>query len=463
MQHNSIITPINIMEKAPPISNETVQPEIDYKPTTKRRPQLDVFTGLRGVASLWVFLFHRAVKSETEVDLLHLEWIGITGQAGVSLFFCLSGFIMVWVYGNCTFKSSACYWSFIGRRMARLLPLYYFSMLLSIYDARCLWSSDKPCTALDWVAILLTIIPVRSWTIFAISDLLWNPVLWSVQTELFFYIVFPVALRFIFYFLKINSISLLSEESYKKKMIPRFCLLWILVSCVSAIPLVVRLVANDHVDVPILYRGQTVAYYTPYARLPEFILGIITGIIYISYSSNKNYEPPDVGATTPLIPGHEIQQHNGFSSWFEKFRSNYKYPYILLDIYCLCQVCFFGIIHSPILSRTKDFSKYDDIIIYGPVIGLIMCSNLYFYAKYTASLTSTLLVTSLIINMGDISYAFYCLVEALPKISVLALGDVELSATMRLWSGLGIAVFAHHYIEMPVYSWVNKKLAKCKC
>ncbi|CAF4157737.1 unnamed protein product, partial [Rotaria sordida] len=123
-----------------------------------------------------------------------------------------------------------------------------------------------------------------------------------------------------------------------------------------------------------------------------------------------------------------------------------------LDLYFVCQIGFFIIIYSPFLFKTQNSTKYHEILNYGPVISSIMCINLYFYAKYPSSLTSKLLTTRLFIDMGNNSYAFYCLVEALPKLSLL-IGVVERGAIMKFWAGIGIAVFAHHYIEMPIYIW----------
>ena len=99
----------------------------------------------------------------------------------------------------------------------------------------------------------------------------------------------------------------------------------------------------------------------------------------------------------------------------------------------------------------------------GPLISLLMCINLYFSAKYPSSLTSRVLTTSLFIKMGEISYAFYCLVETLPKVFLLILSQTEQSVIMKLFAGIGIAVFARHFIEIPFYTWANRKLPKCHC
>lgn len=451
------------MELAPITATETPNPAISKTKPKKRRIQIDVFTGFRGIAALWVFIFHRAVKSETEIDQMHLQWVAVTGQSGVGLFFCLSGFIMVWVYGNCKFTSYRCYFSFIGRRIARLLPLYYFSMALSIYDARCMWSSDSPCSGLDWFAIAITIIPIRSWTVFNISNVLWNPPLWSVQTEFFFYMVFPFLLRLARYILDTDSLTSLAENQYRKRAMKRIGMMFLIATFLSAIPIIVRFATPDNPNMSIFFRGQTVAYYTPYARVPEFFLGMLTAIVFIIYTTKDSNEQSDENPTTALIAKDETRQRNKTTSWFQQFRANYKLHYIYLEIYFALQIAFFFLIHSPALGRTKHFTKYDEILIYGPAIGLLMCSNLYLYAKFPWTIVSQILVTTAFINMGDISYAFYCLVEALPKLSVVALGVVETSATMRFWSGIGIAAFAHYYLEIIIYNWANKKLPKCTC
>jgi peptidoglycan/LPS O-acetylase OafA/YrhL len=57
-------------------------------------------TGLRGIAAIWVMLFHVSLLA----PLIGAAWLGRigvfpVGWVGVDLFFVLSGFILMWVHG----------------------------------------------------------------------------------------------------------------------------------------------------------------------------------------------------------------------------------------------------------------------------------------------------------------------------------------------------------------------------
>jgi peptidoglycan/LPS O-acetylase OafA/YrhL len=325
------------MELTGSIITEHDNSKINNSQQSHRRPSIHVFTGFRALACLWVFAFHRSTHSADEFKTLHIEWIGLTGAAGVALFFCLSGFIMVWVYGDCAFKSSACYWSFVGRRAARLFPLYYLSLIISIDDVRCIWTTNKPCTLLNWVNILLTLLRIRTWIPYNFTDLQWNLVTWSIQTEFFFYLTFPFLLRLIRHLLNTDKISALLDEFHNKNTMKRLYLLWFFVLCVSAVPLVIRLLIHDDLTIPLVFQQGEIIYYSPFTRIPEFILGMITGIIFILKSSDNN---SNIDVNTILLSNNEQRQENKFSLSLGNYFSNYKCHYLALDIYFACQIFF---------------------------------------------------------------------------------------------------------------------------
>ncbi|UJR34787.1 hypothetical protein I4U23_027568 [Adineta vaga] len=450
------------MELSPTVATEQVPTEINIKKTT-RRPLIHVFTGFRALACLWVFILHSGIYSSYEMVKFQIEWIGFAGEAGVAVFFCLSGFVMVWTYGDCEFKSTKCYWSFIGRRAARLFPLYYFALLLSIYNIRCVWSKEETCSTEHWIFIISTLFSIQTWIPYNFPFSSWNIVIWSVQTEWFFYLAFPFLLRLIRYLLNTTQISLLLHSDHKKNALTRLYVLWLLVLCISSSFLVIRLVLHDDLTIPILDRQSEIIYYSPFTRIPEFILGILTGIIFMLNSSSDN--STQATDTTHLLPSNDQQGYIEVESSInsKRYLANYNYHYLIFDIYFILQIVFFVIIYSPFLYHDWIVTPYRHIIGFGPIISIIVCINLYFSAKFPLSLTSRLLTTSLLINMGEISYAFYCLVEALPLVFLLISGMKEQSMIMKFFAGIGIAVFARHYIEIPFYTWANKKLTKCQC
>ncbi|CAF1465498.1 unnamed protein product [Adineta steineri] len=456
------------MELSPIVNIEQIQSESEAKQPT-RRPLIHVFTGFRALACLWIFMFHSTLNKMDEIVKFHIEWVSWSGAAGVTLFFCLSGFVMVWTYGDCEFKSTKCYWSFIGRRAARLFPLYYFSLLLSIYDIRCVWVKDKSCTREYFILIVSTLLPVRTWIPYRLDFEKWNAAIWSVQTEWFLYLVFPFLLRLIRYLLNTTKISLLSNVNNKTKALIRLYFMWFIVLCISTIPFLFRFTILDHItNTAYQFTSTSIIYVSPLTRIFEFTLGILTGIIFTLKSPLDNQmNQSDMNIVITSLSNDKQQQKNVSSSTSVSHTNNSHLKYnchcFMFDIYFLLGLLFFIFICAPLLFNEPMFYGYSSLICMGPLISLIMCTYLYFSAKYSLSLTSRLLTTSLLINMGEISYAFYCLVDTLPTIFLLISGKNEDSVIMKLFAGIGIAVFARHYIEMPFYTWANRKLPKCQC
>ena len=79
-------------------------------------------TGLRGLAALYVVVFHTLLTDKfPEKNAFH--YFFSFGVYSVDLFFILSGFILNWVYGG---KRAQINWpSYLWARAARILPLYY--------------------------------------------------------------------------------------------------------------------------------------------------------------------------------------------------------------------------------------------------------------------------------------------------------------------------------------------------
>lgn len=103
---------------------------------SNKAPQIDSLTPLRGIAALWVVLFHL----DGMAQYLHLGTIhagsGIVSRAylWVDFFFVLSGFIITHVYGM-RFTSGVTkrtLWDFLVARFSRLYPLHLFTLCLVI-------------------------------------------------------------------------------------------------------------------------------------------------------------------------------------------------------------------------------------------------------------------------------------------------------------------------------------------
>jgi peptidoglycan/LPS O-acetylase OafA/YrhL len=85
--------------------------------------EIRALTGLRGIAAIYVMIFHFVPL--VSFSGLEMTFIG-HGYLAVDLFFVLSGFVMALNYGR-MFEArwtARTYMTFLGRRIARVYPLY---------------------------------------------------------------------------------------------------------------------------------------------------------------------------------------------------------------------------------------------------------------------------------------------------------------------------------------------------
>lgn len=135
----------------------------------------------RGVAAVSVLLFHAfndANATGYPEQVL---------QAGVDLFFVISGFIM-WVT---TFRSDIGPKSFLGKRVRRIVPLYWLFSLIAVLTAAFAPQLGKSTGAEHAIASFLFLPAVNPVTHKA------EPLLapgWTLNHEMLFYLIFALAL-----------------------------------------------------------------------------------------------------------------------------------------------------------------------------------------------------------------------------------------------------------------------------
>jgi peptidoglycan/LPS O-acetylase OafA/YrhL len=160
-----------------------------------RPPPLDALTSLRGLAALWVVVHH---LGKDMVDFLGrfplLEPLVGIGHAAVPYFFILSGFVLAYNYAlDFPHVTLSRYGAFIARRLARIYPVHLFTLLgmlaVVLLAARLGYSIHRQdrFSAPDFV---LNLFLVQSWK--PTSDLNWNGPAWSISSEWFAYLLFPL-------------------------------------------------------------------------------------------------------------------------------------------------------------------------------------------------------------------------------------------------------------------------------
>jgi peptidoglycan/LPS O-acetylase OafA/YrhL len=167
-----------------------------------RRPgrvEITSLTSLRAFAALHVVLFHTTFELSgvrpASLPRVVLNVLGC-GQAAVSFFFILSGFILAYTYCEPDGAMSGTRRRFWRARFARIYPLYLLSFVLDAPRAIMYFAgSSGSATArlskgvVSGVAFLALI---QSWLPRITSA--WNAPAWSLSTEAFFYLAFPALL-----------------------------------------------------------------------------------------------------------------------------------------------------------------------------------------------------------------------------------------------------------------------------
>ncbi|MBV8510859.1 MAG: acyltransferase [Xanthobacteraceae bacterium] len=167
------------------------------------KQQLPCLTALRGLAALWVVIYHYSVQCFPNLDVRPHTYLIHKGYLAVDMFFMLSGFVLAHVYHR-PFSESVTgrnYWKFIAARIARIYPLHLLVLLLFVATALTshLMSGEASHVVRDvplqgpqsveaFFANLLMLQGLRAGT------LSWNYPAWSISVEFMAYLLFPFLL-----------------------------------------------------------------------------------------------------------------------------------------------------------------------------------------------------------------------------------------------------------------------------
>ncbi|MCP9630665.1 acyltransferase [Rhodopseudomonas palustris] len=153
--------------------------------------------GLRGIAILGVVWHHMIGDAwQTPINLAGVELsnnpIAANGWMGVNLFFFLSGFVLYLPYasGSRRMETRGDALDFLRHRAARLLPLFYLSLIIG-FVFLCRLDDLQ-----NWIKLVVSLALVFPFYIPAFMPP-GNPVLWSLGTEIYFALAMPLLLDLI--------------------------------------------------------------------------------------------------------------------------------------------------------------------------------------------------------------------------------------------------------------------------
>lgn len=154
--------------------------------------KLNQLAGLRGICAWWVVFYHSLGLMGDSVSG-PLRNVIAHGYLAVDLFFLLSGFVIFLSYHVAVSKNfphsvGKFYWN----RLARIYPLHLVMLggyLLLFLAFTHFSSSGAAPTTYTWSSFIQSMFLVHMWVG---SDLTWNVPSWSISSEWFVYLFFPL-------------------------------------------------------------------------------------------------------------------------------------------------------------------------------------------------------------------------------------------------------------------------------
>jgi len=201
---------------------------------------------LRFIFALMVFMSHLnyVIPPENKFWSFLYRYIFREGYIGVSFFFILSGYILAYRYIDSIREQNFSFKTFINRRFARILPMYYVGLLVALplsyselIHGNTIFYFKKLITN---IFLFQSFIPINDYYFS------FNGVSWSISTELFFYVCFPFIAAF-----------LIKQKSIKKLLLGIFLII---------LSFGILWIGNDH--------AYYWLYISPIFRIADFSIGI---------------------------------------------------------------------------------------------------------------------------------------------------------------------------------------------
>jgi peptidoglycan/LPS O-acetylase OafA/YrhL len=229
------------------------------------RPPLRALTSWRFLAALGVFIAHEVGGIRHGQPIAHplVRWLvafGRQGTNGVTFFFILSGFILMYNYHDRLVHNRDSWQRFWIARIARIYPVYFLTFTAAILPFVI---HER---AQGWLYLLRTavvqIAVVQDWTVHtAIYIAAYNGPSWTISVEFFFYLMFPIVL------LRVRRWSLLALTLV---MLVGWLIIWLAAQMLSHDPTLSWWLINS-----------------PPARFVDFFTGMTLGKLFLQRSSRQ--------------------------------------------------------------------------------------------------------------------------------------------------------------------------------
>jgi len=366
-------------------------------PASKQVLQL---TSLRFFAGLWIVLFHAAPAYVMGAPSWFRNMV-IGGYAGTTLFFVLSGFVLAYRYVPDASKlEPKRFW--MGR-FARLYPAYAVGLLVSLpMLLQEMAATDPSGRGSLFAALFLAPTMMQSW--FPAVATRWNTPAWSLSTIGLFYVLFPFAISWV--------------ASRRRESLMR----WGLALLVFALawPVAYMFLRPDgftEYNITTSSLQMNVLKFNPLARLPEFIIGMLLGRMYLE----RRTESRKFGAALTLL---------AITLLLVMLAPSIQLPYPLL--------------HNGLLI---------------PVVGLLI------YGVAVGGWPARLLAASPFVRLGQGSFSLFVLhyplwhwVNAADRGLGLNWSSSLLFLVGYVALAFAVAIVSYHWIEVPMRKLISSRL-----
>lgn len=154
--------------------------------TDMGRDEIQIWTAIRGIAAMWVVLYHFAPRLQSDVSNFILD----QGHLAVDVFFVLSGVVMYHVYGRSLLSGTFRTRTFLVKRFARIFPVHAVTLAAMValtLTAHATGLFEAPATL--WRDAAVNFLMLQAWHL--TDGLRLNYPSWSVSAEFFAYAAFP--------------------------------------------------------------------------------------------------------------------------------------------------------------------------------------------------------------------------------------------------------------------------------
>jgi peptidoglycan/LPS O-acetylase OafA/YrhL len=393
-----------------------------------KRDQIPSLTGLRFFAAFSVAFSHAVLyilppPTPSWSIVMHCAYDLAVSAAGLGmpLFFVLSGFVIHYNYSakiqSGSFNELL---NFFAARFSRLYPLY---LCVLVFSALTMLNTE----AIAPSALAYYVLMLQSWFYASYGDrsLIYSlgpsaSILWSVSTEWFFYVAYPLI-----------CFSLAALRTNRSRMIAATGLIVLALALVSLAVLSIDAINGFGAGTfgPIAASGpygqnsffRWLIYFSPYSRILEFLLGCLVASLYLN--RRETVETPGLWLTS--LAALLIA-----SSYFAFFGLD-RFPWFHS----------LGILHMS----------------FGLAPGIALL--IYCCAHYENPVTTALRAPWLVV-CGEASYSLYLL-----HVIVIECFQQD-GSSLRILRVLGIcllccvslSILSWRFVEMPARNWLRSVL-----